>query len=172
MQRRSALKNVAVALGGLISVPVWASGWTAESLGSVATLPLDQESLLAEVVETFIPATDTPGAKATNVHKYAMRIIRDCYGPNAQQTLEQGLALTDATAQQLHGNTFANGDAIQRMAVLTGLSNLTDPAGKAFVDMMKQLTIRGYTSSEYYLVNVKHYVMAPGFYHGCVPIPA
>lgn len=172
MQRRSALKNVAVALGGLVSLPAWASGWTTESLGLVATLPLDQESLLAEVAETFIPATDTPGAKATNVQKYAMRIIRDCYGPAAQQTLEQGLALTDATAQQLYSKPFADGDATQRMAVLTSLAASTDPVGKAFVDMVKQLTIRGYTSSEYYLVNVKHYVMAPGFYHGCVPIQA
>ena len=172
MQRRSALKNVAVALGGLVSLPAWASGWTAESLGPVTTLPLDQESLLAEVVETFIPATDTPGAKAVNVHKYAMRMIRDCYGEPAQQTLEQGLTLTDATAQQLYGNAFANGDATQRIAVLTALSTSPDPVGKAFVDMMKQLTIRGYTSSEYYLVNVKKYVMAPGFYHGCVPVPA
>ncbi|MBC7570443.1 MAG: gluconate 2-dehydrogenase subunit 3 family protein [Spirosoma sp.] len=172
MQRRSALKNVAVAFGGLISLPAWASGWTAESLGSVATLSLDQESLLAEIVETFIPETDTPGAKATNVHKYAMRIIRDCYGPAAQQSLEQGLALTDATARQLHGKGFADGDATQRMAVLTIMAASTDPAGKAFVELMKPLTIRGYTSSEYYLVNVKKYVMAPGFYHGCVSIPA
>lgn len=172
MQRRSALKHVAAAFGGLVSLPAWASGWTAESLGSVSTLSLSQESMLAEVVETFIPQTDTPGAKATNVHKYAMRIIKDCYGPAAQQTLEQGLALTDATAQQLHGKAFADGDATQRMAVITSMAASTDPVGKAFVDMMKPLTIRGYTSSEYYLVNVKKYVMAPGFYHGCVSVPA
>jgi len=172
MQRRSALKNVAAALGGLVSLPAWATGWTPESLGTVATLPPDQESLLAELVDTYIPATDTPGAKAMNVHQYAMRMIRDCYGPDAQQTLAQGLTLLDTTAQQTYARPFASADTTQRLAVLTTLSNSTDPVGKAFVDLTKRLTIQGYTSSEYYLVNVQKYVMAPGFYHGCVPLPA
>ncbi len=171
MQRRTILQGLAVTFGGLVSLPAWASGWTADSLQSVSTLPLAEEALLAEIVETFIPATTTPGAKSLGVHQFAMRMIQDCYGPSAQETLQRGLTLTEDAAQKAAGKPFAACDSPQRMAILTTLTTGTDPVGKDFVDMMKGLTIQGYTNSEYYLVNVKKYVMAPGYYHGCVEVP-
>lgn len=170
MKRRSLLKNLALTVGGLVSLPAWAAGWSPESLGAVSILAPDDETLLGEIVETFIPETNTPGAKSLKIHQFAMRMIRDCYDQTAQATLQQGLALAEATAQQTFTKPFAGGDASQRMAVLTSLSSSTDPAGKAFVDMIKRLTIQGYMNSEYYLVNVEKFNMAPGFYHGCVPV--
>lgn len=183
MQRRSALKNVAVTISGLISLPAWASGWTPESIGSVSTAAIDDETLLGDIVETFIPETttapagmperpgvDAPGAKSLKVHQFVMRMVRDCYDEPAQTTLQRGLVLTEATAQQTVGKAFAACDTPQRIAVLTALTASTDPAGKAFVDLVKRLTIQGYTNSEYYLVNVAKFNMAPGFYHGCVPV--
>ncbi|WP_080056148.1 gluconate 2-dehydrogenase subunit 3 family protein [Spirosoma aerolatum] len=170
MQRRSVLKNLAVTVGGMVSLPAWASGWTPDSLGSVAIVSVDDETLLGEIVETFIPETTTPGAKSLKVHQFALRMIRDCYAPAAQTTLQQGLALVDTTAQQAYTKPFIDCDPTQRVAVLTQLAAATDPAGKAFVDMAKRLTIQGYLNSEYYLVNVEKFNMAPGFYHGCVPV--
>ncbi len=157
-------------VGGLISLPAWASGWTPDSIGRVSTVSLDEESLLGDIVETFIPQTDTPGAKSLNVHQFVLRMIRDCYDQTAQATLQQGLVLTDATAQQTYNKTFAECDAIQRKDVLAKLTISPDPAGKPFVDLVKNLTIRGYMNSEFYLVNVQKFNMAPGFYHGCVPV--
>jgi hypothetical protein len=170
MQRRSALKNLAMTIGGLVSLPAWASGWTPESIGKSNLVTLDEESLLGEIVETIIPETDTPGAKSLKVHQFALRMINDCYGEQAQTILKQGLALTDATAQQTYSKSFADCDKSQRKDVLTKTGASTDPAGKPFVDMIKGLTIQGYTNSEYYLVNVQKFNMAPGFYHGCVPV--
>ncbi len=186
MQRRTVLRSLAVGFSGLMSLPAWASGWTADSLEFVSTLPLAEEALLAEIVETFIPQTtmsgvrspsvdspsvDSPGAKSLGVHQFAMRMIQDCYGPPAQETLQRGLVLTEDTAQKTAGKPFTACDAPQRIAILTALTTNTDPVGKAFVDLVKGLTIQGYTNSEYYLVNVKKYVMAPGYYHGCVEVP-
>ena len=131
---------------------------------------MDDETLLGEIVGTIIPETTTPGAKSLKVHQFAMRMIRDCYNPEAQTILKKGLALTETTAQQTFGKAFADGDAVQRKDVLLKLAASTDPAGKAFVDMIKRLTIQGYTNSEYYLVTVQKFNMAPGYYHGCVPI--
>lgn len=170
MQRRTALRGLAMTLGGLVTLPTWASGWTPDSLGVVSTVSADDEVLLGEIVETFIPETNTPGAKSLKVHQFALRMIRDCYGEQAQTTLQQGLVLTETTAQQAYGNPFANCDATQRKAVLTNLTASTDPAGKAFVELIKRLTIQGYTNSEYYMVNVQRFNMAPGYYHGCVPV--
>ncbi|MEZ0609957.1 gluconate 2-dehydrogenase subunit 3 family protein [Fibrella sp. WM1] len=170
MQRRSLLKGLALTVGGLVALPAWATGWNPQSLGPVAFGSADDETLLGDIVDTIIPQTTTPGAKSLNVHQFAMRMIRDCYDETAQTTLQQGLALTESTAQQTYGKAFAALDAPQRKTVLLNLTTATDPAGKAFVDLIKRLTIQGYTNSEFYMVNVQHFNMAPGYYHGCVPV--
>ncbi len=158
-----------------MALPAWATNWTPDSLGAISTVSVDEESLLGEIVETIIPETstpgvDSPGAKSLKVHQFALRMIRDCYGEPAQTTLQKGLALTEATAQQAYGKAFEDCDATQRKDVLAKLMASTDPVGKTFVNMVKRLTIQGYTNSEYYLVNVQKFNMAPGFYHGCVPV--
>jgi hypothetical protein len=172
MQRRSAVKSLALTVGGLLSLPAWASGWTPKSLGHISIVPPDQETLLGTIVDTIIPETTTPGAKALKVHQFALRMIQDCYEPQASVVLQQGLDLTESIAQQTYSKSFADCDATQRADVLNRLSSSTDPAAKPFIDMIKRLTIQGYMNSEYYMVNVQKYTMAPGFYHGCVPVQA
>ncbi|WP_298359072.1 gluconate 2-dehydrogenase subunit 3 family protein [Runella sp.] len=170
MQRRSALKNLTMAFGGLLSLPGWTSGWTPESIGYFSNLSLSEEDTLAEIVETIIPETSTPGAKSLKVHQFAMRMINDCYGETAQKGLKQGLAITDDAAKQAYGKTFTAIEPKQRLDVLKKMAASTEPSTKQFVNMIKGLTIQGYQNSEYVMVNIQKYNMAPGFYHGCVPI--
>ncbi|MCU0338243.1 MAG: gluconate 2-dehydrogenase subunit 3 family protein [Spirosomaceae bacterium] len=170
MQRRAALKNLSTAVGGLMTLPAWAAGWTPESVGPTSLLRLNQEELLAEIVEAIIPETNTPGAKSLKVHQFVVRMINDCYGEAAQKNLAQGLKLTDEAAQKAHSKTFANCDGLQRLALLKQMSESSDVTSKQFVSMIKNLTVQGYTNSQYFMVNVQKYVMAPGFYHGCVPV--
>lgn len=169
MQRRTALKSLSVALGGLVSMPAWATSWTPDSIGNDKSLSASDEAILAEIVETIIPETKTPGAKSLKVHQFALRMINDCYGETAPKSLRQGLAKTDELAKQTHNKSFVECDAQQRKDTILQVSKADEPS-KKFVEMIKNLTIRGYTNSEYYMVNVQNYVMAPGFYHGCVPV--
>jgi hypothetical protein len=170
MKRRSAVKNLTLAVAGLVALPAWASGWSPATLGPVATLTVPDESLLAEIVETIIPETDTPGAKSLQVHQFAMRMIKDCYGEAAQTNLEQGLITINQIANGAFNKPFISLEAKQRTDVLTHMQQAEDQAAKQFVDMIKNLTIRGYLNSEYVQVNLLGYTMAPGFYHGCVPV--
>lgn len=170
MQRRSALKNVALTLGGLVTLPAWAMNWTPESIGHAEGLVASEEALLAEIVETIIPETTTPGAKSLKVHQYALRMINDCYGEKAQETLKKGIAIADQTATQLYQKNFDGCDSKQRLIVLNALSSSSEADAKQFVSLIKNLTIQGYMNSEYVQVNFRDYNMAPGFYHGCVPL--
>ena len=169
MKRRSALKSLSMAFGGLVTLPAWASNWTPSSIGTNTALSVSDESILAEIVETIIPETKTPGAKSLKVHQFAMRMINDCYGEAAQKSLKQGLAKTEELAKQINNKSFVECDAKQRTDIILQMSK-ADDSSKRFVDMIKSLTIRGYTNSEYYMVNIQHFNMAPGFYHGCVPV--
>ena len=173
MERRSALKTLAGAVGGLISLPDWANGWTAETVRQhPQLLSLGQDELLAEITETIIPATDTPGAKALNVHQFIQKMVTDCYDEKAQETFRKGLDTTSELAQKSFGKSFAEGNTAQRTALLTQLSQSTEPAQKEFYSLIKGLTIRGYMNSEYVMTNLTHYEMIPGRYHGCVPVVA
>lgn len=170
MKRRSALKNMSLAVAGLVSLPAWVSGWSPDSLGVISTLPGTDANLLAEIVETIIPETETPGAKSLQVHQFIMRMIRDCYGEAVQTLLEQGLVATEQISKVAFNKSFQECDVAQRTQVLTHLQTSEEGTSKQFVDIIKNLTIRGYMNSEYVLVNLLDYKMAPGYYHGCVPV--
>ncbi|MGV3559984.1 gluconate 2-dehydrogenase subunit 3 family protein [Larkinella arboricola] len=170
MKRRTVLKNLIAATGSLVALPTWATGWTPETVGQATYVSLSEELMLAEVVETFIPETTTPGAKTLKVHQFVLRMINDCYDPSAQDLLKQGLIKTDELARQTYSKSFASCDTPQRTDLLRQMGSASDPTTKQFADLVKGLTIRGYTGSEYYMTNVQKYVMAPGFYHGCVDI--
>ena len=55
MERRSALITLAGAVAGLVSLPGWASGWSAETTRPTRTLLSSAQSdLLADIVDRFI----------------------------------------------------------------------------------------------------------------------
>ena len=169
---------MAIAVGGFISLPTWASGWNATTVPpTYRILSSQQDELLAAVVDTIIPATtiageNSPGARTLGVHQFLQKMVNDCYEPNAQQTLTKGLTTTDALAQQTYNQPFSKCDTPQRIAVLNQISKAEDPAQSGFYQLVKGLTIRGYMSSEYVMTNLTHYQMIPGHYYGCVPVPA
>ncbi|MBN8821526.1 MULTISPECIES: gluconate 2-dehydrogenase subunit 3 family protein [unclassified Spirosoma] len=162
---------MAGAVGGLISLPAWANGWTAESIpSSQPFISTGQTELLAEMVETIIPATDTPGAKALNVHQFVQKMVADCYDKTAQDRFKNGLESLDGWAQKSFGKPFNQGDVAQRTGLMTQLSKSDDSAQKDFYGLVKGLTIRGYMTSEYVMTNLTHYQFIPGHYYGCVPV--
>jgi len=173
VQRRAALQQLAVTVGGFISLPAWANGWNASTVrSSHGLLSAPQDELLAIVVDTIIPETDTPGAKALGVHSFLQKVVADCYEPKAAETLKQGLAATEAMARQTYSRSFGECDTPQRIDVLKRLNQSAEQTQTDFYKLVKALTIRGYTSSEYVMTNLTKYEMVPGRYHGCVPVPA
>ncbi|MCK8494418.1 gluconate 2-dehydrogenase subunit 3 family protein [Spirosoma sp. RP8] len=163
---------MAMAAGALISLPAWANSWNSETVQLTSKfLSSSQDDLLAQIVETIIPVTDTPSAKALNVHQFIQKIVADCYDKPAQETFLNGLTAVDEQAQKTFGKPFREGDATQRTALLTQFSQSTLPAQKDFYSMVKGMTIRGYLNSEYVMTNLTHYQFIPGHYYGCVPVP-
>jgi len=173
VERRSALITLAGAVSGLVSLPAWASGWSAKTIRpNRDLLSAGQSDLLADIAETIIPTTDTPGAKALNVHQFIQKIVADCSDKATQDTFTKGLVLVDELAQKSFGKLFSDGDATQRTVLLTQLSQSTETAQKDFYSMVKNLTIRGYLNSEYVMTNLTHFEFIPGRYYGCVPVLA
>lgn len=165
---------MAVAFGGLLSLPSWAQNWTTESVAPTTTsrfLSVADDALLAEIAETIIPETDIPGAKSLGVHTYIQKIVKDCMDTQAQEALENGLYTVGDISKKSKGKDFVAMNPTERTAFLNELlTQVADEETKTFYNLVKNLTIRGFTTSEYYLTNIAHYQLVPGFYHGCVPI--
>jgi hypothetical protein len=96
-------------------------------------------------------------------------MIKDCYDDQTNARFAQILTQTEALAQKNFRKSFVNCVVSQRIQLLLDISNA--PETKDTAGLIKNLAIRGYTNSEYYLVNIAKYTIAPGFYHGCVPVP-
>lgn len=172
MKRRVALKNLALAFGGLMALPAWAENWSAQSLQSVQPyLTPDQEALLAEITETILPATDTPGAKDLKIYTFVHKMISDCYEPEIQANVVKGLETVEQLAKQTYAKTFATCNTKQREEILTTIEISIDSNWSSFYKLVKDLTLQGYLTSEYYLTNHTNYKMIPGHFYGCVPAP-
>ncbi len=162
---------MAVAFGGMIALPAWASRWNATSVtAGLSLLSALETELLAELSETIIPVTDTPGAKELKVDAFIQKMVADCLDKKSQETFTKGLATVDSLAQQKFAKAFVGCDTNQRMNVLKEMETSADATTKDFYATVKGLTIQGYLTSEYVMTNLTHYEMVPSRYHGCVPV--
>ncbi|MDH5602383.1 MAG: gluconate 2-dehydrogenase subunit 3 family protein [Cyclobacteriaceae bacterium] len=179
MNRRNALKRTAFLIG---------SATTFTTLG-VVTQGCDSgpevdwtslsdpyiQSLLAEISETFLPATEEPGAKELGVHHYVTRLLTDCYEKEVQQSFLLGLKQLEEACDKSFGNTFNTCTPDEREEILTGIDGMPNEKGeldalKSFYPLMKRLTIEGYMKSEYVVTNVLKYKLVPGPYVACAPV--
>lgn len=183
MKRRGVIKHLTLAAGAFFFTPAWATRWSKASVVfAPGFLSVADRDLLAEVVETIIPVTNspgdstpgksTPGAKDLDVHLFVERMLADCYEKPTQQKAINGLKAVSAMSFESYSKPFEQADPTQRLALLTRMASSSDASQQEFLTLLKSLTIQGYTTSEYVMTNFYHYVMAPGHYYGCVPAPA
>ena len=171
MERRQAIKAVMMSAAGLITLPAWANSWNPQTvLLPFRFLNTMQESLLEEVVSLIIPEGEKPGAKSLGVHSFVQKMVADCYEPKDQEAFKTGLDDIEKTAQLIHNQSFTALNTAQKEEILRGVSLSTDAQQKEFFASIKNLTIQGYTSSEYVMVNHYNYEMAPGHFYGCITV--
>jgi hypothetical protein len=131
-----------------------------------------QERLLAELAETLIPATTTPGAKDISAHLFILKMLDDCYSKNDQQKFMRGLQQLDDAAQASMGNSFVGSTATGRASLLTRIEGKKEDGNDLnfFYTTMKKLTILAYTTSRFFLTKIQVYELVPARFHGCVPV--
>jgi hypothetical protein len=132
----------------------------------------DQEKMLAELVETIIPATSTPGAKELSAHSFTLIMMDDCYSKADQTRWINGMKDFEAACRKMNGQSFQKSTVPQRDALLTAMEAKKDDKEDMvfFYRTVKRLTIHAYTSSKYFLTNVNIYELVPARFKGCVPV--
>lgn len=119
------------------------------------TVATEQGPVLIEVVETILPATDTPGAKAARVHVFVDLALARCVPPAARAAALSAL-------RGLGAAFLAAAPDTRRAA----LGRLDAPP----LALLQELTVLGYFSSEIGATQALAYDPLPGAYRGCVDL--
>jgi hypothetical protein len=152
----------------------------------------DQALTVAEITERILPATNTPGAKAAMVDRFIDAFLKDIATEEEQAEFSSGISAIDNLSVTRFKKKFAELSAENQDAILTEISGPA-VAGKSdeeladelanegeqvlssidsdlrFFNMMRQLTITGYFTSEIGAMEALKFDEIPGTWQGCVP---
>ncbi|PCI46022.1 MAG: twin-arginine translocation pathway signal protein [Alphaproteobacteria bacterium] len=120
--------------------------------------------LLTEIVDMIIPTTDTPGAKAAGVPLYIDMMLDDWYSPPERARFLMGL--NDVNLRSPCGD-FLSCTPDKRAAILRKIDD-PEKEGYNFFRQLKELTLRGYYTSEIGATEELRYEAIPGPYRGCI----
>lgn len=170
MDRRASIRTMLYIAGGTLVLPACfrQSGRASIELTNLVVSDED-EALLEAIVETLIPATDTPGGRELLLHLFVLKMVDDCHGPEDQATFAEGLSAFRSWARKELGNTFVDTDKEQREALLKHIDKADDTAAKFFA-LVKRRAIQGYMNSQYVMTNLVKYELVPGRYDGYFPV--
>lgn len=196
MDRRELLKMIAVVTGGaMVGGELFLTGCKAGGKTAAEFTPANI-SLLDEIAETIIPATNTPGAKAAKVGEFMKVMVTDCYTQAQQDAFMKGISSVDEACKKMHSKNFMDCTSEQRHSFLVSLEkeakkfNETveekdkpkrdeyNAKGKPYdfvaspphyYTMMKQLTLGGFFTSKTGMTETLRHIPVPGKYDGAFP---
>lgn len=181
MNRKKAILSMFVLGGGL------AATYSGYKFYSIAKEPdfsfLDSNvALLADLAETIIPRTSTPGAKDVQAEKFIIELIKKAADKKIQNNFIEGLKDVDGYAKdQFEKNFSALGVQQQQLVVAhfarrgKNFSGLLGKVrnkllGKSFFDILKYYTTVAYCTSRQGATQTLAYDYVPGKYQGCVQL--
>ncbi|PUZ27306.1 gluconate 2-dehydrogenase subunit 3 family protein [Chitinophaga costaii] len=179
MNRREAIRSVAILLGTAVSASTLAAlnGCKTGPKNYALQAP-ETKALLSEVAETIIPTTNTPGAKAAGVDAFIITMLNDCYKPEDQQRVLDGLKQIDEASNKQFSKNFIDLTPEQRTQLLTGIDKervaynqqpKKDGAGPHYFQVIKELTLLGYFTSKPGATEALRYVAVPTRFDPCLP---
>ncbi|WP_316796911.1 gluconate 2-dehydrogenase subunit 3 family protein [Pedobacter agri] len=181
MNRRKALKNLfvfsvftSIGIGGY-------KFYKAKKEPLLASLN-EYKDLIAEVANTIIPETDTPGAIGANVQDFIINVIKNCAPIQNQNNFISGLNDLEAycqlnyqlgfckctLAQKIKTLNYFEEKEVSKFSVINKINNKL--FGQPFISQFKTLTIQGYCMSYVGATKGLAYEYVPGSYIPCTPL--
>lgn len=185
-------------MGGAVSAPTLMAlleGCTPAETGSKPFVLSDsQRDIVAQIADIIIPATDTPGAKEAGVGPFIETMIKDCYSDAQGAHFAKGLDEVSAKAKEM-GGEFLSLSQEQQVEIVKAMEEAASTEKKEkeakevdaetgkekegsaadepvtpFFNLMKELTLFGYFTSEIGATQELDYVPIPGRFDGCIPL--
>lgn len=173
MDRRRALKNVALLLGTAISsstIAVLFEGFGIhENEKNRVSFSSSDEEILAEFADIILPTTKSSlGAKAAGLGTFIPLMVRDCFPAEMQLIFASGLKQMEEKCMTMYNRNFLSLSIEERQKILVDLRTETIEANKtaSFFVIARDLTLLGYFSSEIGCTQAREYLPIPGRYDG------
>lgn len=188
MDRREYIKQTVAALGltltGISAAEILSS---CQKRSSLEWKPIFFRSkhaeIIAEIAETILPKTATPGAKDLAVPQFIDAIVAKTMNSEAQKGLVAEIEDFEKAVKSKYGKGFASLSNDQKLEYLTildqekprsGMSmwgiNLEPDAPKStFLKKIKGMVLWGYYTSEEAGKNIFRYDPIPGIFEPCIP---
>lgn len=173
MDRRTAVRNLALIVSGTLLLPACDRHANSTSIAlKHISLDAQDERLIADVAETIIPKTATPGAKDLQLHLFAMKMLDDCFKKEDQEMYKAGLKKFWELTKKTFQKDFSELSPKQREQWLTHIEQQPEPKSELtnFYNTTKWLTTFGYTTSKFYMTKEVIYELVPGRYNGYFPV--
>ena len=166
VNRRTAIKGVAVGLGAAAGLPILNQQTIAQGHHHPNAVPLVSDSVAAkgptffnphqyatvtELASLIIPTDETPGAREAKVNEYIDLIVSE--GPDSLRKLyRDGLEWLDKTCQSRHGKEFVDLSNLKQVEILTEISQIKNlsrdnQVQTRFFKAIKEATIEGFYTS-------------------------
>lgn len=166
MNRRQALQHIGVLMSVSPLTALAIEKYPSQPRNSVLApfLTADEQAIVAEIAQLIIPTTGTPGAKEAGVPAFIEMMIQDCYRQPEQELFKKGLAGLAAKAKAM-GNSFVGLGTAAKNSLLTELESdalQNHTRVPTFWELLKELTLIGYFTSEAGMTKAMNYVPVPG----------
>ncbi len=174
MNRREAVKTATALIGGVV---VTTNGFLVacardSSETQSKALTVEDEALIEEIADTLLPTTpSSPGAKAAGAGAAINLLLTDCYELDDQKRVVSGLEDFRDACRERCGGKFTSLAQPQREKFLREIDAEAQRDGdKHYFELVRELSLRAYFSSEIGVTKALRYVMVPGKWVGCVPL--
>lgn len=196
MNRRQMLMRSTAFLGTALSASllqgVLAGSYAGENSGENSQSSIfndPQRQLVADLAETILPKTHTPGAIEVGVPQFIENIVAEWYTGKERSIFLAGLKEIEQRSSRKWGQSFQQISSDQKNTLLREMEQesllwqklnassatqnsaaISSADGDApFFAKLKELTITGYFTSEIGATEVLSYNPVPGYYDGDYP---
>lgn len=172
MNRRIALKHLALISGGLVMIP--SCDFSSDDiLAAYENLKVtaSQNKLLGEISNTIIPAGEIKGALDIEVPDFILVMVNDCMTSENQTLFTTGLAAFPEYVKNTAGKKYDKLSTKEKEELILAGTKLEGDENMAltyFLNSTKRFTIQGYMASEYIQSEIMPYSLIPGEYNGAV----
>lgn len=140
-----------------------------------SNLSVGQARLVADIVDTILPRTDTPSASEVGVHRFIEELWSRWLKDADRERITAGLMGIDTAAQEAGGDDFAGLSPVKRTELLTAIERGEDVAVSEAVQpalaQLKGLAVVAYFTTEPIATTMLTYDPVPGEYQACVSSP-
>lgn len=181
MKRRKAIGTILLA-GTATTITLGGYEWYSLTKVPDKNYILSKKVLLAELAETILPATDTPGAKEAGAVEFMIPFLNECTDRKTLNRFIEGLKDLESYTLAQYGKEFIHCSDTEKNNILRYYELKSAPThslyekvknrftGYPFFVILKKYAIQGYCISEKGATIGMRYIAVPGKNLPCIPL--